>query len=169
MPETVAELFLAFSHQRLTLFLSRIEDCLSRLSEDQVWARGGDNENSVGNLVLHLCGNVRQWIISGVGGEQDVRERDAEFTAAGGVTVAELKRRLQGTVEQAIQIIRTLPVSRLTERTTVQKQDKAVLEAIYAVVEHFAQHTGQIVFATKMLTGQDLEYHKHLGTHRPTR
>jgi hypothetical protein len=62
-----------------------------------------------------------------------------------------------------------VPAGRLTERIRVQKQEPAVLEAIYTVVEHFAQHTGQIIFATKMLTGRDLGFHKHLGTHRPTR
>jgi len=90
MPETAADLFLAFSQQRLTLFLSRIQDCLSHLSEEQVWARGSANQNSIGNLVLHLRGNVRQWIISGLGGEIDIRERDQEFAEAGGMSGLEL-------------------------------------------------------------------------------
>ncbi len=169
MPETVADLFVTFSHQQLALFLSRIQDCLNQLTEEQVWARGGDNENSVGNLVLHLCGNVRQWILSGVGGDTDIRDRDTEFTTAGGISVAELRAKLQSTIEQAIAAIRAVPTSRLTERITVQGRQPAVLEAIYTVVEHFAQHTGQIIFATKMLTGRDLGYHKHLGIHRPAR
>ena len=63
----VGELFLIFSRERLQLLASRIADCLGRLSEEQVWQRGSEVENSVANLVLHLCGNVRQWIISGVG------------------------------------------------------------------------------------------------------
>ncbi len=169
MPETVADLFLAFSQQRLALASSRIQDCLSQLSEEQVWARGGDNENSVANLVLHLCGNVRQWILSGVGGDIDLRDRDAEFTTAGGVSVADLRAKLQSTVEQALTVIRAVPAGRLTEHVTAQGREPAVLEAIYTVVEHFAQHTGQIIFATKMLTGKDLGYTKHLGTHRPAR
>ena len=77
--------------------------------------------------------------------------------------------KLQSTVDQAISVIRAVPASRLNERIAVQGRHPAVLEAIYTVVEHFAQHTGQIIFATKMLTGRDLGYHKHLGTHRPAR
>jgi hypothetical protein len=94
MSDTVANLFLTFSSDRLQLFTSRIVDCLGRLSNEQIWARGVENENSIGNLVLHLCGNVQQWIASGVGGEADVRDRDAEFAAQGGVAARGLQDRL---------------------------------------------------------------------------
>ena len=80
MSETTAELFLSFSRDRLQFLASRIIDCVGRLSNDQLWARGSANENSIGNLVLHLCGNVHQRIVSGVGGETDVRDRDSEFS-----------------------------------------------------------------------------------------
>ena len=76
----VGELFLTFSRERLQLLASRIADCLGRLSDEQIWQRGSEVENSVANLVLHLCGNVRQWIISGVGGQADIRQRDEEFS-----------------------------------------------------------------------------------------
>jgi uncharacterized damage-inducible protein DinB len=163
MSDTVANLFLTFSSDRLQLFTSRIVDCLGRLSNEQIWARGAENENSIGNLVLHLCGNVQQWIASGVGGEADVRDRDAEFAAQGGVAARELQDRLETTIHKASEVIRAVPETRLTEKITVQNQQKALLEAIYTVVEHFAQHTGQIIFATKMLTGRDLGYYKHLN------
>ncbi|HEY4739820.1 MAG: DUF1572 family protein [Candidatus Acidiferrales bacterium] len=169
MPDSVANLFLAFSNDRLQLFTSRIVDCLGRVSNEQIWARGAENENSIGNLVLHLCGNVRQWIVSGVGGEADVRDRDAEFAALGGADARELQDRIQTTIRKANEVIRAVPESRLTEKITVQNQEKAVLEVIYTVVEHFAQHTGQIIFATKMFTGQDLGYFKHLNRPAGTR
>src|ERR1700691_4279386 len=89
MPDTIANLFLEFSNDRLQLFTSRIVDCIGRLSNEQIWARGSENESSIGNLVLHLCGNVQQWIVSGVGGESDVRDRDSEFAALGGVNAHE--------------------------------------------------------------------------------
>jgi|SRR5271167_3072901 len=162
MPETVADLFLAFSHDRLQLLASRIVDCVGRLSNEQVWARGSADENSIGNLVLHLCGNVQQWIVSGVGGEPSVRDRDSEFAARGG-NARELQRRLETTLEKAAKVIRAVPASRLLEKITVQNQRKTLLEVIYTAVEHFAQHTGQIIFATKMLTGSDLGYYKHLS------
>jgi uncharacterized damage-inducible protein DinB len=162
MPENVAELFLSFSEERLKLFVSRIVDCLSRLSDEQIWMRGSENENAVGNLVLHLCGNVRQWAGSGVMGLPDIRDRQSEFDARRVRSKQELQTLLETTMSQAIEGIRTLPPSRLAERITVQNTPTTVLQAIYAVVEHFSGHTGQIIFATKMLTGQDLAYFKHL-------
>ena len=163
MAENVGDLFLTFSHDRLKSFSSRIVDCLGRLSEDQIWMRGAENENAVGNLVLHLCGNVRQWIGSGVLGQNDVRDRHSEFEARDSGTKQELLSRLETTIGQALEAIKTLPPSRLAEPITVQNTETTVLQAIYAVVEHFSGHTGQIIFATKMLTGQDLGYFKHLS------
>src|SRR5207302_1690128 len=103
---------------------------------------------------------VRQWILSGVMGDRDIRDRDAEFSARGGFDKGELQSRLETTIDRALQGIRNLPPRRLTERTTVQNLDKTLLEVIYTVVEHFANHTGQIIFVTKMLTSQDLGYFK---------
>jgi uncharacterized damage-inducible protein DinB len=158
------QLFLDYSAKKLRQLGSRIETCLGTLNQDQVWARGGDNENAVGNLVLHLSGNVRQWIVSGVGGQPDIRDRDAEFSAQGGASPADLAQRLHATVEEAAAVVEAVPPERLTERIVVQKYDVTVLEAIYHVVEHFSGHTGQIIFATKMLTSSDLGFHRHLRT-----
>ena len=156
--------FLEFSASTLSQYTGRIEDCLGRLTPEQIWTRGADSENAVGNIVLHLCGNVRQWIIAGVGDQPDVRDRDAEFAARGGLQPAELASKLKATVNEAAAVIRALPAERLSQRKTIQKvYDTTLMEAIYHVVEHFAQHTGQIIFATKLLTGEDLAYYKHLS------
>jgi len=157
-----ASVFLDFSARKLRQLASRIGTCLAGLTEEQVWARGGENENAIGNLTLHLCGNVRQWIVSGVGGRPDVRERDAEFAARGGPNTAELSQRLQSTVAEAAAALEAVTPARLAERVTVQGYDVSVLEAIYSVVEHFSMHTGQIIFATKILTGADLGFYRHL-------
>ncbi|HUJ50412.1 MAG TPA: DUF1572 family protein [Bryobacteraceae bacterium] len=160
----IEQAFLKYSAEQLLTLSGRIEDCLGRLSAEQVWSRNSDNQNAVGNMVLHLCGNLRQWIIGGVGGQPDVRDRDAEFAARGGVQPAELAAKLKATVREAAEVIRALPVERLGERKTIQKvYETTLMEAIYHVVEHFAQHTGQIIFATKLLTGEDLGYYKHLS------
>ena len=164
MGQALDRIFLDFSQKKLEQLSSRIVDCLGRLTAEQVWARSSDNENAVGNLVLHLCGNVRQWITSGVGGKPDIRVRDREFSARGDVAPAELAERLKGTVEEAVDVIDRVTAERLAERVTIQKYDVTVLEAIAHVVEHFAQHTGQIIFATKLLTSQNLNYYKHLQT-----
>ena len=159
----IEQQFLKFSADKLDQLSGRIADCLNRLSPDQIWMRNADNENAVGNLVLHLCGNVGQWIGSGIGGRPDTRQRDGEFAARGSLTAAQLIERLTAAVSDAANIIRNVPAGRLLEPLTIQKYDVTVMEAIYHVVEHFSQHTGQIIFATKMLTGHDLGYYKHLN------
>jgi uncharacterized damage-inducible protein DinB len=159
---TVEELFLKFSAEKLEQLDGRIQDCLARLTGEQIWTRNSDNENAVGNLALHLAGNVRQWIGSGIAGWPDHRQRDAEFDARGGKSPDELAELLKIRVTEAVSIVRSLPVARLTERITPQGYDVTVLEAIAHVVEHFSMHTGQIILLTKFLIGEDLAYYHHL-------
>lgn len=164
MHETAIDrLFLDFSSSKLRELVSRIDACLAKLNEDQVWTRGGANENAIGNLVLHLCGNVRQWIVSGVGGAPDSRQRDAEFLAHGGLSVAQLRERVNATVAEALPVLDRVTPQRLSDRMTIQGYEGSALDAIYHVVEHFAMHTGQIIFATKMLTGDDLGFYRNLS------
>jgi len=159
-PESV---FLKFSADKLEQLCGRIENCIDKLTPEQIWARGTQNENAVGNLMLHLAGNVRQWILHGVGGQPDTRARDTEFDARGGIPAEDLKRRLRTTVDEAVSLIRALPADQLTRPRTIQKHyDVTGLEAIYHVVEHFSGHTGQIIFATKLLTGEDLGFYAYL-------
>jgi uncharacterized damage-inducible protein DinB len=158
----IDRLFLNFSADKLQELAPRIEACLGQLSEEQVWSRGQANENTIGNLVLHLCGNVRQWIISSLGGEPDRRDRDSEFAARGGRSKTQLLEQLRATVAEAVAVIRAVPADRLSERRVIQGYDESVLGAIYHVVEHFSMHTGQIIFITKMLTSADLGFYRHL-------
>jgi uncharacterized damage-inducible protein DinB len=159
MLETI---FLDYSVRKLRQNVDRIEKCLARLSEDQFWSREHESENAVGNLLLHLAGNIRQWIISGVGATPDTRDRDSEFNAREGLTKAELLGRLRATVEEACKVIEPLTPERLAAMVHIQKYDVSVFEAIYHVVEHFGQHLGQIIFATKLLTGEELGFYSHL-------
>ena len=92
MESAVAEVFLQSSVKRLGQMSAHIEACLTHLSDEQIWSRGGAHENAIGNLILHLAGNARQWIVSGVGGAVDVRDRDAEFAAKGEVEPGPLTR-----------------------------------------------------------------------------
>jgi uncharacterized damage-inducible protein DinB len=154
--------FIEFSVRKLRQLAGRIEDCLGKLDESQIWWREAGTQNAVGNLVLHLCGNLGQWIGSGVAGEPDHRDRPAEFAAEGGVSAEELRARLRERVGQTCQTIEALSAERLAETIRVQDYDVTVLEAVAHVVEHFAQHTGQILFVTKYLTRQDLGYYRHL-------
>lgn len=163
MADTVESLFLSYSSNKLTQNCGWIETCIDKLTADQIWFRGGENANSVGNLVLHLCGNVRQWIGHGVAAKPDIRMRDREFAARGGVNGEELKERLRATVHDAVAVLAALPASRLVERATLQNYEVSVLEAIYQVVAHFGQHTGQIILITKALTGEDLGFYAYLN------
>jgi len=164
---TVSTEFLDFSADKLTELMGRIDTCVEKLTPEQVWTRAGANQNAVGNLLMHLNGNVRQWLLHGVGGQPDVRDRDAEFAAENGARAAELLARLRITVEEAVALFRALPHHRLMERFHVQGYEVTVLAAIYHVVEHFAGHTYQIIYATKFCTGEDLGFYAHLNRAAP--
>ncbi len=159
--------FVDYSAKKLRQLATRIETCLKKLNRQQIWTRGSEHENAVGNLVLHLGGNVRQWIIAGVGGAPDRRDRDAEFAARNGDSAEALAAALHATVEEACAVLARVDGERLLERIVVQHYDVSVMEAIYHVVEHFSGHTGQILFAAKALTSEDLGFHAHLRTTGP--
>src|SRR5665213_2997632 len=165
MDNETAGLFLDFSCRRLDMVAANMKTCLGKLTDEQVWARGGAHENAVGNLVLHLCGNIRQWVMHGVGGVKDVRVRDKEFSAEGGLGGAALAEMFASTVVEARRVIASLPAERLTERTSPQqgRPEVSVLEAIYQVVAHAHEHMGQIILATKQMIATDLD----LTTPRP--
>ncbi len=160
---SLESVFLKFSADKLDQLCTRIETCVDKLTPEQLWARGTQNENAIGNLMLHLAGNVRQWILHGVGDQPDTRVRDAEFDARGGIDASELKRRLRSTVDEAAAVIRALPPGRLCEIRRIQTHyEVTILEAIYHVVEHFSGHTGHIIFATKLVSGEDLGFYGYL-------
>jgi uncharacterized damage-inducible protein DinB len=152
----VETLLITTSAAILRQHTERIGICLGKLTDDQIWARGTENENAVGNLVLHLAGNVRQWIISGLGGKPDVRERDKEFATEGGIPREALQAKLEETMTEAAGIVECLSAEQLLRTYQVQNRTASGAEAVLRVTEHFAQHTGQIIYATKNLTGQDL-------------
>jgi uncharacterized damage-inducible protein DinB len=160
---SIDRLFLDFSATKLEQLYGRIVDCFGRLTPEQVWARGSENTNAAGNLALHLSGNVRQWIVAGIGGARDTRERDSEFAERTVVAPAELLERLRSTLDEALRVIRGLSAARLGETVVIQNYRVTVLEAVYHVVEHFAQHTAQIILITKALTGEDLGFYAHLS------
>ncbi len=159
--------FLNFSAEKLMQLMGRIETCVEMLTPEQLWLRNAANSNAVGNLLLHLSGNVRQWILHGVGGQVDHRQRDSEFATEGGLGAPELLVRLRATVEEAVSLFRALPAERLLEHIRPQGYEGTVLAAIYHVVEHFAGHTFQIMLLTKQFTGEDLGFYAHLGGSQP--
>ena len=159
--ETGAE-FLRVARTELRQGCDRVCDCLGRLSAKQIWHRDNAIENSIGNLVLHLSGNVRQWILAGVGGQPDNRDRDWEFATREALPAEVLAERLSSTVAEAEALLADLAPHTLMEKRSIQVYDVTVLHAITHVLTHFAGHVGQIIWATKHVTGQDLGYYGYL-------
>ena len=160
------EEFLKQSAYRLSLNTPRIEKCLKELSEAEVWQRPNSTTNSVANLILHLCGNIRQYIISGLGGKEDLRERDKEFSATAGYNKQQLLEKLSATVSEAIEVLQNLQEEDLLNVRSVQGSDHTGTGIIIHVVEHYSYHTGQIAFWTKLLKERDLGFYAGLDLNK---
>lgn len=133
--------------------------CLNTLSEEELWRRPNAASNSAGNLVLHLCGNIRQYIISSLGGEKDQRNRDHEFAARDGHNRAQLEAMLTSTVAEALAVIRGLDAAALLKVRSVQGSTYTGLANVLHIVEHYSYHTGQVAFWTKQLKNRDLGFY----------
>ena len=147
----------------LTDYLPKIERCVELLNDEQVWWRANPESNSIGNLLLHLSGNVRQWIGVGLGGTPDHRNRDAEFAQRDVIPREQLLETLRETLNEADATLAAFDANRLEQRLTIQKLDTSALAAIFHVVEHFSMHTGQIIMLTKMFAAIDLEFYDFKG------
>lgn len=160
----VGEAFISKARALLTAdYLPKIERCLELLGDDQIWWRSNSESNSIGNLVLHLSGNARQWIVSGVGGANDVRARSQEFAERSLIPRDELLKRLRETVADANDVLRLLDPATLLEQRRIQGCDVTLLDAIFHVVEHFSMHAGQIIYITKLLSVSDLHFYDQPG------
>ena len=160
--ETCVHDFIRISRHQLRERLRRIELCVDKLSDGQLWARSHENENAVGNLILHLAGNIRQWIVCGVGGETDARDRDAEFTCREPLDREEVISRLRQAIEEADLLLASIATAHLARKRKIQVYEVTGLHAIYHAVEHLAEHTGQIIWVTKRLSGEDLKIYGYL-------
>jgi uncharacterized damage-inducible protein DinB len=157
----LADNFVAYAAKRLQLSQKDIARCLDKLTDDQQWQRRGDYENSIANLLLHLEGNMRQWILHGIDNQPDVRQRDEEFTLTPSASPAAARTRFNATLDEASRIIAAVPAERLLEvidpQPTGTWRNATILEAIFKVVGHVEMHTGQIILLTKQLTASDLD------------
>lgn len=155
----LAALVYEFKRRVLEEGLSRIQKCLDLLTEEEVWNRPNQNTVSVGNLVLHLSGNVRQWIGSGIGDIPDERKRDSEFNTTAGVSKIVLYTEVEKTVLQALDILNKISIADLLETKEVQVYKESGLSIIIHVIEHFSYHVGQITYATKSIKDVDTKYY----------
>ena len=150
------------SHARTLLatdYLPKIERCLEVLTDEQIWWRANETSNSIGNLLLHLSGNARQWIVAGLGGGIDNRERQTEFDERSVIPKAELLETVRGTLGEVDRVLRTFDPALLLKRYQIQACDVTALDAIFHVAEHFSMHTGQIITLTKLLNETDLGFY----------
>jgi uncharacterized damage-inducible protein DinB len=138
---------------------SKIKACMKQLDEKEIWFRHNEHVNSVGNIILHLCGNIRQWIISSLGGAPDIRERDLEFSTIGGFTITDLTAKWQDTMREAKTIIAQASPENLLRRRVVQGSEHSGISMVIHVTEHYSYHTGQIIFLTKLYKNIDMGFY----------
>ncbi|HEV7398297.1 MAG TPA: DinB family protein [Pyrinomonadaceae bacterium] len=140
-------------------YLPKIERCVEKLTEEQVWWRPNEQSNSIGNLLLHLSGNARQWIVSGLGETTDERRRQTEFDERRVIDRDELLSILTTTIADVDCVLASFDPARLLDSYPIQGTKATALQAIFHVTEHFSMHTGQIILLTKMLTKTDLVFY----------
>ncbi len=144
---------------RLDESFGMISKCFNQLSEEEVWKRPNASSNSIGTLIVHLCGNITQYIISSLGDAEDKRNRDSEFATHGGYTKAALLSKLETTLQQAKAVIQQTGSERLVKMHSVQGFNLPGIGIVIHVVEHFSYHTGQIALLTKLFINKDLGFY----------
>jgi len=162
MTEEFVKEFIDQSITRIDENTQKLTTCLTELEEAETWKRPNQNSNSAGNIILHLCGNIRQYAISSLGQIEDIRERDKEFSANGGYSKSELLKKLRDIVEQAKNIIKNISKAELLRKRQVQGFSHSGIGIIIHVTEHYSYHTGQIIFWTKLLKDKDLGFYKDI-------
>jgi hypothetical protein len=160
----LAKLFLAYSRNKLLgQYWPRLKACVEPMTIEQIWSHPNEASNSVGNLILHLNGNVTQWLVSSFNRDEDERDRPAEFSAVGGFTAAELLERLGATLAEAAKVLDRLTPDELLAPYEIQGYHVHGLDAVYQVVDHFGLHYGQIAYIAKSLSGKDLGFYRELN------
>ena len=155
-------------HTLLEEYWPRLRGCVESLSDEQVWWRPNEASNSIGNLMLHLNGNVRQWLVSSFRRAGDSRDRPAEFMERRLVPPSVLLEELGTTLKEASAVLSALTEADLLTTLDIQGYTVTGLEAVYHVVEHFGMHYGQILYITKLLRGENLGLYRDLDvTGRP--
>jgi len=159
----VSRLFLEFSRRKLVdQYWPRLRTCVESLTEEQAWWRPNEASNSVGNLVLHLNGNVHQWLVASFNRCEDTRNRPAEFAERHLIPPAALLGTLGATMQEASAVLSRLTEADLLSTFHIQGYTVTGLHAVYQVVEHFGMHLGQILYITKLVRGEDLGFYREL-------
>ncbi|MEZ2414223.1 DinB family protein [Muriicola sp. E247] len=144
---------------RMDESLRMVEKSLGELKEEEIWRRPNEASNSIGNIMVHLCGNITQYVLAGIGGKKDMRQRDAEFNISGGISKEQLMADLKSLIEQVKELVESLTDEQLIKYYKVQGFNLSGVGILMHVVEHFSYHTGQIAYWVKCLKAKDLEFY----------
>jgi hypothetical protein len=139
--------------------MTKINHCLGQLSDEQVWWRPREEMNSIGNLLLHLGGNVKQWIVSGLGMVEDVRNRPAEFSQRSPIPKAELLEQLTRVVTEAKSGLAQCTAAEMLAQRRIQGFEVTGWQAIFDCVPHFKGHTQEIICLTRLQLGDAYRVH----------
>lgn len=142
----------------LSAAMAKLSHCLGQVSDDHIWWRPASDLNSIANLVLHVCGNLTQWIISGVGGAEDLRQRSAEFSVTEGLTRSEVAEQLDSTIAKVREVMGEVSSTDLLTTREIQGFEVTGLGAIVHSVTHFVGHTHQIIQITRLCLGTKYEF-----------
>lgn len=164
--EKIKKEFIKDCIRHLNEYTKRVKTCLDLLSEEQVWQKPNDASNSIANLMLHLCGNMTQYVLSSLGGKADSRERDKEFSVKGGLSKEQLFEKLSAVVNSVIEEIQLHDEASLLKTRMVQGFEKNGIAIILHITEHYSYHTGQIALLTKLMTNEDLGFYKGMDLNK---
>ena len=159
MDDKIGNELILESVMRINESTQKIIRCLDIIDESDIWKSPNEQLNSVGNLILHVCGNIGQYIISSLGGAEDNRDRDLEFSTKDGHTKADLLEKLTGTIQQATFVILQASEEELLNERIVQGMVHTGVGVVIHVTEHISYHTGQIIFLTKLFRNEDMGFY----------
>jgi len=160
----LSEQFIARSRHYIGVeYRTKIRAAVESMPADALWWRANDQSNSVGNLLMHLAGNIRQWIVGGVGRQPDARDRAGEFAARGGANADELLAELGRAIDEVDAVLAGLTEGELLTSRTIQGRDVTVFEAVYHVTEHFTMHAGQIILIAKIHAPGAVKFYEDAG------
>ena len=157
-PDTLAQAVISEARHRLTEGFKKIQHCVDQLTQEQVWWRPHESMNSIANVLLHLCGNLEQWLINGIGELPDNRDRPAEFADRSETSKEELLRQLEETLQRVDETLASVSAESLLAPRRIQGFDLTVLGAIFDAVPHFSGHVQETIYVTRTLLGEQYRF-----------
>ncbi len=164
--EKITQEFIAGCIERMDENLDKVSQCLEQIEDDKIWWAPNANTNSIGNQILHLCGNITQYAVATLGELPDERDRDREFLTRGGFTKTELREKLVETVSLAKETMLKVDAAELLRIYKVQAYKMSAIRVMIHVVEHFSYHTAQIALLTKLIKDIDLGFYANIDLNK---